>query len=171
MNVLSVKITPHVKIFYVKLTNWISWLLCDYKFPMRGWHLTDDDTKEPAMWLLQTDKKSSSLTIMNWTNIATLMKHINCRQFLTIVCEWQLCDYVTMKLIIPNNYMHVNDDQLSDMLYYCFRMMEYSPALYPAGNLQNLSALLFCDEATAVVPLLEPLGTVWQLRTTNLAVL
>ena len=56
--------------------------------------------------------------------------------------------------------MHVNDDQLSDMLYYCFRMMEYSPALYPAGNLQNLSALLFCDEATGVVPLQEPLGIV-----------
>ena len=68
--------------------------------------------------------------------------------------------YVTMKLLIPNIYMHVNDDQLSDMLYYCFRMMESSPALYPAGNLQNLSALLFCDEATGVVPLLEPLGMV-----------
>ena len=76
-----------------------------------------------------------------------------------------------MKLLIPNIYMHVNDDQLSDMLYYCFRMMESFPALYPAGNLQNLSALLFCDEATGVVPLLEPLGMVWQLRTNNLAVL
>ena len=60
MNALSVRITPHVKIFYVKLTNWISRLLCDYEFPMRGWHLTDD--------VLQ-HKRACNVTSVDWKKI------------------------------------------------------------------------------------------------------